>query len=268
MDLFRISPTTDELLTAVVHATKAPTRLSLLNLEVQDNKVNLLVQSDGISPTNPDDLIAQHLAAGTYYLAVEGLAGASDFTLTAQLAEAPPVQSIQVQNPVGIHPVSSVSGDFNGDGALDLAVVDQGDPHTGQGQGASILLGNGDGTFQEAQRTSAAGVGPIAVTAGDFNGDGRPDLAVVDQGDPHTGQGQGASILLGNGDGGFQLQPPIALGNGATEPGLDHGGRLQRRRPHRPGHHRRRFQRWFRRRLDPPGRWPQRVPGPAADFAG
>ncbi|MGA8352297.1 MAG: VCBS repeat-containing protein, partial [Isosphaeraceae bacterium] len=67
----------------------------------------------------------------------------------------------------------------------------------------SILLGNGDGTFQ-APRTFAAGAGPIAVTADDFNGDGRLDIAVADQGDPKTGQGRGVSILLGNGDGTFQ----------------------------------------------------------------
>ena len=103
----------------------------------------------------------------------------------------------QVQNPVGINPVSSVSGDFNLDGALDVVTANEGS------NDGTILLGNNDGTFQ-APRTFAAGAGPIAVTADDFNGDGRLDLAVADQGDPKTGQGRGVSILLGNGDGTFQ----------------------------------------------------------------
>ena len=46
----------------------------------------------------------------------------------------------------------------------------------------SVLLGNGDGTFQP-QVTYAVGSGPDAIVAGDFNGDGRTDLAVANYGD-------------------------------------------------------------------------------------
>ena len=42
----------------------------------------------------------------------------------------------------------------------------------------SILLGNGDGTFQN-QVTYAVGSGPVALVTGDFTGDGRTDLAVA-----------------------------------------------------------------------------------------
>ena len=42
----------------------------------------------------------------------------------------------------------------------------------------SVLLGNGNGTFQ-AQQTFATGYGPISVAVGDVNGDGRPDLVVA-----------------------------------------------------------------------------------------
>ena len=42
----------------------------------------------------------------------------------------------------------------------------------------SILLGNGDGTFQAA-RNVIAGSGPSSVAIGDFNGDGLADLAVT-----------------------------------------------------------------------------------------
>ena len=46
----------------------------------------------------------------------------------------------------------------------------------------SVLLGNGDGTFQH-QVTYAVGSHPDAIVAGDFNGDGRTDLAVANEGD-------------------------------------------------------------------------------------
>ena len=97
-----------------------------------------------------------------------------------------------------------MAGDFNGDGRTDLAA--------GDGNGfVSVLLGNGDGTFQPATEY-AAGSNPGAIVAGDFNGDGRLDLAVTDQGDAN-GNGTGVSILLGNGDGTFQAPQEYAAGN-------------------------------------------------------
>ena len=45
-----------------------------------------------------------------------------------------------------------------------------------------ILLGNGDGTFQTAV-PYPTGNNPVALIAQDFDGDGEPDLAVVNQGD-------------------------------------------------------------------------------------
>ena len=62
--------------------------------------------------------------------------------------------------------------------------------------------------------------------AGDFTGDGRLDLAVANDGDNTV------SVLLGNGDGTFQPQVTYAVG---IVPGRHRGGRLQRRRPARPG---------------------------------
>jgi FG-GAP-like repeat/FG-GAP repeat len=88
-------------------------------------------------------------------------------------------------------PVSVAVGDFNGDGKLDLAVV------SFSSSSVSILLGNGDGTFQSAVGY-AVGPGPSSIAVGDFNSDGNLDLAVAESG------GGGVSILSGNGDGTFK----------------------------------------------------------------
>src|SRR5262249_19175487 len=65
------------------------------------------------------------------------------------------------------------------------------------GSGVSVLLGNGDGSFQDPVYY-ATGSYPSSVVVGDFNGDGIPDLAVANYGSSHV------SVLLGNGDGSFQ----------------------------------------------------------------
>ena len=57
----------------------------------------------------------------------------------------------------------------------DLAVAD---PGSGD---VSILLGNGDGTFQNPV-TYAVGTDPVALVTGDFNGDGHTDIAVANTG--------------------------------------------------------------------------------------
>jgi hypothetical protein len=105
----------------------------------------------------------------------------------------------------GQGPVSVAVEDFNGDGTSDLAAADSGD-FQGNGYGVSVLLGNGNGSFQ-AQRTFAAGSQPASVAVGDFNGDGIKDLAVADD----LG---GVSVLLGNGDGSFETADTYAAASG------------------------------------------------------
>ena len=75
----------------------------------------------------------------------------------------------------GRRPESVEIGDFNGDGKLDVATAD------GGSNTVSILLGNGDGTFQ-ANQDFVVGLYPGSVVANDFNGDGALDLAVTDWG--------------------------------------------------------------------------------------
>ena len=68
----------------------------------------------------------------------------------------------------------------------------------------SVLLGNGDGTFQP-KTDYATGTSPSGVAVGDFNGDGKADIAVANTG------ANSVSMLLGNGDGTFQPRTDIAL---------------------------------------------------------
>ena len=75
----------------------------------------------------------------------------------------------------------------------------------------SVLLGNGDGTFQP-HRSYAVGSEPDAVAVADLNGDGIPDIIVVSQ--PHCYDQVTVSVLLGNGDGTFQPQQTYPVGPG------------------------------------------------------
>jgi hypothetical protein len=85
---------------------------------------------------------------------------------------------------------SIATADFNRDGKLDLVVADPCQKFV------SVLLGNGNGTFQPAV-TYARGTVAIFIAVGDFNGDAKLDLAVAELGTFNV------TILLGNGDGTF-----------------------------------------------------------------
>lgn len=88
-------------------------------------------------------------------------------------------------------PLAIVSGDFNGDGKIDLALAD--------GNAVSVL-GNGNGTFGNAITYPTGGASSVVI--GDFNGDGNPDLAVGNE--SSGGANNTISILLGKGDGTFE----------------------------------------------------------------
>ena len=72
---------------------------------------------------------------------------------------------------VGTHPHAVAAVDLNGDGKLDLVTADT------HANSISVLLGNGDGTFQ-TQIATPAGNKPAFAAIGDFNKDGHLDLAV------------------------------------------------------------------------------------------
>jgi hypothetical protein len=106
---------------------------------------------------------------------------------------------------------SVVVTDVNGDGKPDLLVPDQCINVNTLCSAVSVLLGNGDGTFQAAVNYATGGYSPFAMAVGDVNRDGRPDLVVVNSCVSTTNCSNSIlGVLLGNGDGTFQAAVPYS----------------------------------------------------------
>ena len=114
------------------------------------------------------------------------------------------LQAAQTYSSGGDTALSIAIADFNKDGNLDLAVANQCQDSTCQNGAVSVLLGNGNGTFQAAQSFASAGYLTNSLAVGDFNGDGNPDLVLASQCQDSSCQAGGVSVLLGSGNGKFQ----------------------------------------------------------------
>src|SRR5690349_18139526 len=87
--------------------------------------------------------------------------------------------------------------DMNADGRPDIVQLNS------MYSSVSVMLSNADGTFQPAVSSSSGGLGS-SMRIADFNGDGKMDIA--------TNQGSAVDLLMGNGDGSFQLPTPYYVG--------------------------------------------------------
>jgi FG-GAP-like repeat len=148
-----------------------------------------------------DVITADFNGDGNLDLAVTGFDSENNATVYIQLGNGDGTFRSPISYPIAIPSqlieAFMATGDFNGDGKLDLVA------------GLSLLLGNGDGTFRPGislppQYTPGANDN---IVAGDFNGDGKLDLAAMEN------DGYDVLVMLGNGDGTFTALAPIQVGS-------------------------------------------------------
>jgi FG-GAP-like repeat len=113
-------------------------------------------------------------------------------------------------NGLNTKPVSVATGDFNGDGRVDVATANT------DGHYVSVLFGNGDGTFGSSTNIDI-GRTPNFVRALDVNGDGDLDLVTANKTD------NSVSVLISNGNGAFSLAGTFATGAATGPVALDGG---------------------------------------------
>jgi len=106
---------------------------------------------------------------------------------------------------VGGQPRRATLTDIDGDHRLDVAIIDN------SADRIVLMKGNGDGSFGAMDDLSAAG-GPTAIASGDFNDDGKRDLAATLFGPPGE-----VSVFLGNGNGTFGNPCYTAVGEAPVE---------------------------------------------------
>jgi hypothetical protein len=144
--------------------------------------------------------LATAVAAGSSVIRASsgGFSGSTTLTVTPPAVSFKAGQTLASGGPM---PIGLVVADFNGDGKPDIAVSDE------TNNTISVFLNDGTGHFGTPVVTnvtiSAVNLG--AMVTGDFNEDGKADLAVAT-----IAGSQQTIVLLGNGDGTFQQQPAIA----------------------------------------------------------
>jgi hypothetical protein len=172
---------------------------------------------------NNDGIMDLAIADGCYDITCIGSGAVTVLLGNGNGTFQPPLESVASSGGQG--PIFIAAGDFNHDGILDLVTANIGINVYG---GLSVLLGNGDGTFQGPLEFSVVGTTPVFVEVGDFNGDGIMDVVALNY------QTAGVTLFLGNGDGTLQAginypvgQNPISAavvdlnGDGRTDLAVD-----------------------------------------------
>jgi len=167
-------------LLALPSTTSLPTAIALGDFN-RDGKLDMVVASEclGVSCSNG---------------AINVFLGKGDGSF------APPVQYLGLYQTIAMG-----VADFNGDGNLDIIVLNRCEqtPCNFSFGWVQVFLGNGDGTFQPARETALGGFFSLAMAVGDFDGDGRLDIAMSSFGGAPQNHGY-IQVALGNGDGTFR----------------------------------------------------------------
>jgi hypothetical protein len=189
-------------------------KLDLAVVDVSLKVVNILLGNGDGSFQSPK---TQHAGPSPAAIAVSdvNLDGKADLVV-ANYQGAPPLNGVvavllgngdgSFQSPVpyaaGPSPNSVAAGDVNGDGFPDVVVGNS-------SSSLAILLGNGNGTFQQAKIYSGLGSAAHWVALGDFNNDGKIDVAAVL---PAAGNRQNGQLVVGLGHGDGTFAPPALVG--------------------------------------------------------
>ncbi|NUQ64096.1 MAG: VCBS repeat-containing protein [Pirellulales bacterium] len=159
----------------------------------------LLMMSDDRDASSRDPRMVQHLLPGQYWIAVRAAVpgvGASEYALALDFLPA-----IAPFENYGPHDSAHLAtGDFDGDGRLDLAV------HTGTAPEIRILRGLGDGTFSEIARSVLRYGYLTDLAAADLNRDGLADVITVYNTNDQIG------VLLARSDGGLAEERRFSVG--------------------------------------------------------
>lgn len=194
---------------AVFFSITSPTN----NLTFAASSVNAGTQPSAILPGDlnndhiPDLVVINNPCGATTSCTLIG-------SITALLGAVNGTFTTNTTNGAGVQPGPALTGDFNGDGKLDLAIVDQ-CPASEECTTKEILifLGKGDGTFLEQNgpptiQPDISGSQTAVLTSGDFNDDGKLDLVIV--------EANLLYVFLGNGDGSFTSGYSGTVGDGTA----------------------------------------------------
>lgn len=206
-DVYRVVSSVGGRLSVTLETSGVAVRVSLV-----DGRGVPLVQSDGPALGAGDGRIDVHVPAGNDYLKVEGLGGSGSYRITAHLTPTDPALRPVPAGFSGAAPVAVA--DVNGDGIADLITPE------------GVHFGVGDGAFRSPAVDGALltpGWRGSALTVGDFNHDGRLDVAIAEtNADDNAGQ---LHVFMNLGEG--RLQPgsstPISPDANAIQV-LDFGG--------------------------------------------